>query len=216
MKKVVYLLTVLLALSSCKKNDLGVDNGCISAITRHYVNAADSAAAAKLLLQNKISVKNLVFTRVTLNDTITNGLGETHINQEIFALQYFNGLPVFSSDIAFFFEDGVFRNSSGTRFTTFNLNTSSSLTLPQLRKLFITAAANSNEVLYQQLPQLNLKDSCLVAKFGYYDLNTGAVVDNPVFVKAWSVTPKNLNYPMGIFRDDTGGTILYTQGVLEF
>jgi len=218
MRGYLFIVAVgLLFSTSCRKNDLGIDNGCISRITRHYVSAVDSTAAAKLLIQNKISVKNLVFFRVTLNDTITNTLGETHVNQEIFALQYFNGLPVFSSDIAFFFVDGVYQNTSGTRYsTTFNLNSSSTLTLPQLRKLFVTAAANSNELPYQAEPPINLRDSCVVAEFGYYDLNTGAVVDNPVFVKAWSVTPKHSNYPQGVFRDDNGATIFYTQGIIEF
>lgn len=210
MKNSIYLIIcTILIFGACKKNTIAADNGCISQITRHYVDAADSTAAANLLKQNNISVNNLVYYRTTFDDTITSTTGVKNVNQQIFALQYFNGLPLFSSDIAFFFQNGNYQSTAGTRYNGINLNTIPNLTLPQLRKLYLDAAT-----LNQGPISINLKDSCLVAEFGYYDVN--ALINNPTpnFVKAWSVTPKNSNYPIGIFRDDNGKTITYISGIV--
>lgn len=212
MKKLFYLaICIIVPLTACKKNTIASDNGCISRITRHYADAADSTAATNLLKQNNISLNNLVYLRVILNDTITNAAGVTSINQSIFALEYFNGLPLFSAELGLFFKNDVFQSLVGPRYTSIGLNTRPLLTLPEVRKLYVDDAAK-----HPDPTAVNVKDSCLVAEFGYYDLNAGTGNPAPYFVKAWSVTPKNSNYPLGIFRDDSGKTIVYTSGIEAF
>jgi len=61
---------------------------------------------------------------------------------------------------------------------------------------------------YNPSVALGLKDSCLVAVFGYYDLNID-LANKGNFVKAWYVHPKKSQWPQGYFRDDTGAAILF-------
>ncbi len=203
------LLFALVAVVSCKKNNvIGSDNGCISRISAHYITGADSLAAVKLFQQNNIPYNNLAFERIILNDTITSGSGSS-VYQHIFVLQYFNGLQLFFSDIGYHFNGGVFQSSSGTRYSSINLNTVPLLSLPQIRKLYVGELRKDS---YKT--DLNYKDSCLVAEFGYYNLNTTGTV--PGFVKAWRVSPKNSTYPQALFQDNNGRTISYYNGLTTF
>lgn len=207
MKKIYCILLFgAIVVVSCKKNNvIGTDNGCITRIRAHNIGGADSLAAAKLLQQNNIPNGNLGFERVILNDTITNILGST-VYQHVFALQYFNGLQLFNSDMGYHFKGGVLQSSSGTRYSSINLNTVPSLSLLQVRKLYVDELSKDT---YKAV--LTYKDSCLVAEFGYFNLNTtGTATD---FVKVWRVSPKNSSYPQAFFLDNTGSTLSYFNGL---
>lgn len=207
MKKLYYVLlgVSLTVASSCKKGELAADNGCISRIQRHYLSGADSLAAVALLKINHIDNSNLTYTGVTLNDTIANA-GAVGVYQHVFALQYFNGLPLFFSNIGLHFRKEVYYLTSGHRYNSINLSTHPILSLPVLRKLFLDQAARANSIR-----TATYKDSCLVAEFGYLNIGTN---DAPRFVKAWEVTPKNVEYPQAFFRDDDGSTISYFDGIM--
>lgn len=60
------------------------------------------------------------------------------------------------------------------------------------------------------------RDSCLVARFGYYNLNAGTGNETPAIVKAWAVRPKNTEYPLVIFRDDNRQKIIYFSGIVLY
>lgn len=214
MNKIYLIAIVILVLTSCKKGEqLPIDNGCISQVGKKHFNvsSADSLTAVKLLQQNNLPYSNLSFERVILDDTIKNTLG-SYIYQHIFVMQNFNGLSLLSNDIGYHFRDGVLFSSSGTVYSSINLDNRPSLSLPRLRKLYLTEVGQDG---YFKL-SANFKDSCLVAELGYYDLNAGISNSSPHFVKVWSVTPKGLSYPLGIFRDDNAQTISYFDGIETF
>lgn len=205
MKRLLLLVLVsLFAISSCKKAGFKGDPGCITQIRRSFgVSTADSLAAVNLLKLNGIPYANLVYDRVTLNDTITNVNSQiTSVYQHIEALQYFNGLPLFNSYIGYHFSAGVFFTTISQKYIAVNLSTSHRLNLAQVRQLFLTAAGTGAD---------KLKNMCLSAEFGYYDLGQDAVTPN--IVKAWRVTPADIIYPEAFIRDDNGATISYFDGI---
>jgi hypothetical protein len=209
MKKMYFVLFVLLAFVACKKNEFPGDNGCISRITKHYVTAADSLAAVKLFQQNSIPYSNLSFEGISLNDTARN-VGSTDVYQHIFAIQHFNGLPVLSDVIEYTFKNGIYFSLTGNSYNSINLNNRPFLSLPQLRKLYLNERAKNGYAA------ASFRDTCLVTEFGYYNLNAG--MNNPAlnFVKVWTVTPKNSYYPIATIRDDDGQTINYSSGIVFF
>jgi hypothetical protein len=205
MKKLYYLLFILIAFASCQKSDLPGDNGCISQVRRvnFGIKSSDSVTAIALLKQNAIAYSNLQLSFVAL-DTVKEG-PNTGIYQNVFAVQNINGLPVLSGDIWYQFKNNTLQSTTGTRYTSAALSGGSALSLPQLRELFLNAAAKNNTAV-------SFKDSCLVAQFGYYDLNARAG-GAPNLVKAWSVSPRtNGSYPQVFFRSDNGTTIFYGGG----
>ena len=209
MKNLYYLSFIFIAFAACKKSDLPGDNGCISQVKRinFGIKSADSVTAIALLKQNAIAYSNLQLSFVAL-DTVTEG-PNTGIYQNVFAVQSLNGLPVLSEHIWYQFKNNTLQSTTGQRYNSGGASGGSTLSLPKLRELFLNAAAKNNFAV-------SFKDSCLVAQFGYYDLNAlsgGA----PNLVKAWSVTPRDYNaYPQVFFRDDNGATILYGGGPVLF
>jgi hypothetical protein len=207
MKKAYYfVLLIVIAFNSCKKNDLSGDNGCISRIKKHYVSASDSLAAIQLLKQNNLPYTNLTFEYVLLNDTVNDPVTPY---QHVVAHQNFNGLPILSSEFGYHFQGGVYKSTTGTIYGPINLNNHSSLSLPVLRKLYL------DEVKKNSANIATFKDSCLVAEFGYYNLNE-TINTTPNFVKAWRVTPSKNNFPLVYFRDDNGKTISFFSGIVLY
>jgi hypothetical protein len=213
MKKLYFLLLALVAFSACKKSKIDTDNGCISQVKKQHsaLNHADSLTAVNLLQQNKIPFDNMVFEYFSSNTVTVNG--STNVYQHISAMQYFNGFPVLSPDFGYSFKDGIVTEITGTKYNTIDLDIHSTMPLPRLRQLYITEVGkNSGNAA-------RFKDSCLVAEFGYFDLNfNGGKYTNttPNFVKGWGVTPKNSAYPLAIFRDDNGQKVLYSEGIVTF
>lgn len=213
MRRSYYALLALLLFAACRKYDLPVDNGCISRIARQsfMVKSSDSAIAVNLLKQNNIAFNDLQFEYIHF-DTVKNN-GTTDIFQNVFAIQFINNLPVLSYDMGYTFKNGVFQQFSGKRYSGVTLDTRSEQLLPRLRELYITEVSKNTS----SDNAAKLKDSCLVAEFGYYDLNGNVDNSTPNFVKAWSVSPKHAPYPQVFFRDDNGKTILYNGGfVLDY
>jgi hypothetical protein len=208
MRKSHYALLALLLFAACRKYDLPVDNGCISRIARQnfMVKSNDSAVAVNLLKQNNIPYSDLQFEYINF-DTVKNN-SVTNIFQNVFAIQFINNLPVLSFDMGYTFKNGVFQQFSGKRYSGINLDTRSQQLLPRLRELYIAAVGKNTS----SDNAAKLKDSCLVAEFGYYDLNGNVDNSTPNFVKAWSVSPKSAPYPQVFFRDDNGNMILYNGG----
>jgi hypothetical protein len=217
MKNLILILFALLVFASCKKDGLPVDNGCISQIERQHfgVSVSDSVAAVQLLKQNNLPTNDLVFESIQLYDTLTIS-GSTNVYQYIFAVQYLNTLPVLSYDFGYTFKEGILQQVTGARYNGITLNTHSTQSPPRLREFYMSEV-NKNASLTLAAA---LKDSCLVAEFGYYDLNVDFSVlvndHTPNFIKAWRVAPAHSSYPQAIFRDDNGQLISYSGGLIEF
>lgn len=217
MKKLYLIAIALTTVAACKKTGtLPGDSGCISQIKRQNfgVTASDSIAAIQLLKQNNLPTNDLVLEYVH-NDTITYAT-PTYINQHVFGVQYINGLAILSYDFGYTFKNGVFTGVTGARYSGVNLDTHPTLHLPQLRALYISEITKNKGSDIAAA----FKDSCVVAQFGYYDLNVDFNVltndHTPNFVKAWSVKPKHAPYPQIVFRDDNGKTIVYNGGLVLY
>ena len=209
MRKLLCLtLSGLLAISACKKGELlKGDNGCITQFHRRSgISASDSIAAVNLFKANGIPYANLVFDRVTLDDTVTNVNSHvTSVYQHIEALQYANGLPILNAFIGYHFVEGKYFTTIGTKYNAVNLGTTHKLNLAQVRQLFLKAAGVEAD---------KMKDTCLSAEFGYYDLTHDREV--PDMVKAWHVTPANNIYSEAFIRDDNATVISYFDGIYTF
>jgi hypothetical protein len=213
MKNVFFTLFALLVFASCKKDKVSGDSGCIgqARILHFYVPPADSAKARQLLTQNHLPINDLEVEYVILHDTITQN-NSANVYQYVYAVQYFKGLPILSSDFGYEFKEGVFQKVTGVKYNNINLDTHSTLSLSRIRSVFIDQLRKyqGNNVA------VAFKDSCLEAQFGYYDLNARAIEPhNTNFVKAWLVRPKNKLYPWPevLLRDDNGAVIVYYGGI---
>ena len=202
-----FLVTFIAAVAGCKKPATVGDNGCISRVYSPTLINVDTVGAIKLFNDNGLSTAHLIFYRVILNDVITNPSG-TYNYQHVFAMQRYNGLQVFNNSVAFQFINRVFNYQDGSIYGAVNISTTPRLTLPQVRALFINVAAQNNFA--------NLRDSCLVAMLGYYNLNGGSSNPAPNLVKAWFVTPKNAPYPSAYINDDNNATIAFFNGTVTF
>ena len=213
MKKIYLIVFVALAFASCKKNDqLPGDNGCITQIKRQNFNikSSDSIAAIQLLKQNNIPYNDVQLEYFSSNIVPSNQNNAGDAYASVFVIQQINGLPILSGELWYQFTNSVLQTTSGTRYNEINLSNSSSLQLAQIRAAYIAEVAKNNSTLSTQL-----KNSCLVTQFGYYDLNVN-VSNTPSFVKAWLVKPQHSQYPQVTLQDGSGKTINYNSGIILF
>ena len=206
MKKLVYLSLGILALASCKKAALKVaENGCISQIATPRLTGTDSITVAGLMKSNNLSTNNLVFYAYQTYNALDqqNQMGDFQIADATYTQ---NGLPLFFYEEDFGFENGVLNGPAPVNTQTVNLDANPTLSLQRLRDSFLY---QDKSVEYNPAIALGLKDSCLSAEFGYYNLNIDYPQKGVAIVKAWYVHPKNSQWPQGYFRDDTGGAILF-------
>ena len=207
MKNVFLILFAVVLWSSCKKSDLPVDNGCISRVftLSDPVKPADSVSAFDLLRKNNLPQTHIKLAFVSIYAVNQGPTPGTY--GSVFVTQIINGLPVLSGDIWYEFKNDTLTSTSGTLFNSVAMDTHPVHTLPQLRAMYF-AAVNKNAPATLAAA---LKDSCMVAAFGYYDLD--ANVNNvPKLVKTWVIAPAHLSFPHVFFRDDNGAVILYDAG----
>jgi len=213
------LLFLFLTLGSCSKEtengekykQIAADNGCIEKITisvssQGKLTNADYNLILSLFSSNGISSPNFRYTR-TYRDSVQtyNGIYDF---RNVFIIQYTNGLPIFRESLNYSFRNGIFNSYSGQLTNGTSLNTISSLSLGQLRKLFIDDIESFDHKGNQY------KDSCFKAEFGYFNLNAGTGNTSENLVKAWHLTPNFYSYPEAYYRDDTGKRIYYFNGIV--
>ncbi len=210
MKKIYLIIFVALAFASCKKNDqqLPGDSGCITRIKHQNfgIKSTDSVTAIQLLKQNHIPYNDVQIEYFS-SYVVPTGEVNAGTYESVFVIQQINGLPVLSGEIWYQFTNNVLQTTTGTRYNEINLSNSSSLQLAQLRAAYLAEVTKHNSTTATQL-----KDSCLVAQFGYYDLNVN-VNSTPNFVKAWLVKPQHSLYPQVTLQDGSGKTINYNGGI---
>ncbi len=216
MKNVLIILSLFtLTFYSCKKENARLleDNGCttklVAPVTSHgKLSDSDYNLINSLFVSNGITNPNFRYTR-TYHDSVQTYNG-TYDLRNVYIIQYTNGLPIFIESLNYLFKNGVFDSYSGRLTNGTNLNTKPSLTLGQLRKLFIddieTFDHKGNEY----------KDSCFNAEFGYFNLNAGTGNNSENLVKAWHLTPKYNSYPEAYYQDNSGQRIYYFNGVETF
>jgi hypothetical protein len=209
-KSIVFIVAMAaLSLVACKKSqgnkNIPSDFGCINRVSKSVsISPPDHDLAISLLNANHTDYSNLTIYNV-FQSQIIGQYGQQNYDVSVFADQYVNGLRVLNGDLLFTFVNGAFSSSSGTRVSAISQNATPSLTLPQVRHLFIAASAQDG---YART--LNLTDSCLSAEFGYYKLDPSN--GSPSFVKAWYVKPQNRDYPDAVFKD-SGETVFYFNGL---
>jgi hypothetical protein len=213
------LVFLFLIGGSCSKETESVDhkqiasdNGCIEKITipassQGTLTNADYNLILTLFSSNGISNPNFRFTRTYYRDSVQtyNGI---HNFRNVIIIQYTNGLPIFRESLNYSFKNGIFESYSGQLTNGTSLNTISTLSLGQLRKLFI----DDIELFDHKGKQY--KDSCFKAEFGYFNLNAGTGNTSENLVKAWHLTPNFYSYPEAYYRDDTGERIYYFNGIV--
>ena len=211
---IVFLLLSGLLIFSCKKDNspslqLPEDKGCIERIiipanTNASFSNAEYGVINSLFINNAVNKPNYRYFRSYTDNT----------NRWVHTTQYANGLPIFNKDLNFHFNNGVFGSFSGYLTNGTTLNTKPTLSLPQLRKLFIDNAEQFEH------KGLQYKDSCLKAEFGYYDLNSGSGNTNEVLIKSWKVTLKSsvepFEFPVAYYQDNNGLLIYYDNGIQTF
>jgi hypothetical protein len=202
MKRIYYLFILLIAFSACKKTAVNADLGCISQPPLQRLPTAQYDTVLLLLKNNNISAVNQVFYQYQ-SSTPLGHLNTDTLYQTTTATQTANGLPIFFGDLFYGFENGKLISASGTVITNINLDTKSTLKLPAMRQEFLADADAFDET------KVPFQDSCLVAQFGYYNLNLETPGIAPNFIKAWQVTPAHTGYPIAYIRDDNGKSILF-------
>lgn len=208
MKRIYLIAVSVLLFTACKKsNQPPRDSGCISQIKRQNFNikSADSVSAIQWLKQNNIPYNDLQLEYISSYEVSTGDTPGTY--QSVFVIQQVNGLPILSGDIGYQFKNSILKTTSGVKYGAINLNIVSSLQLMQLRTAYLAEVTKHNSTLAS-----GFKDSCLVAQFGYYDLNANTT-QPPNFVKAWLVAPQKSFYPKAIFQDGSGKIINYNSGI---
>jgi hypothetical protein len=205
MKKLIYFLLAAVVISSCKKAPATIAaNGCISQVPVTRLSAADSATVAGLMKNNNLPTAGLAFNAYQFYTTGT-GTQQTLV-QIATASQIRNNLPLFLYDVTYGFNNGLTDNDIPALAGNISLDTKATLPLQTLRDSFLYVDKGME---YNPSVALGLKDSCLVAVFGYYDLNVDFPQKGTDFIKAWYVHPKNSEWPQGYFRDDTGAALLF-------
>jgi hypothetical protein len=200
-------LFALITATACHKSKLNDDNGCIQRIQTapgfaNTITAADYADITALFTQNSLNYSNLRFYNIYRGSYQSYRGTDSEIS--VSAYQYVNGLAVFSSDRAFNFTTFDPPFVSGPEVASVPLDTVATMKLPHLRAIFMTI---SNAARY--------KDSCLIAEFGYFDLNRGSSGTAPRIIKCWRVSSPNTLFPYAIIADD-GPIIDYQNGIVIF
>jgi hypothetical protein len=213
------LIIFILSLNSCTNDyllSLTEDNGCIEKIVipvnAHSIIAADVSVVNELFLKNGIDNSNLRYFRYIHDSIQTLYPPYTKFDEKVVKVdQYANGLRIFFSDMNYIFKNGRINYIAGNPSKGTKLNTSSRLTLGQLRKLFIVAAEQDDHKADQY------KGVCLKAEFGYLDLNAGKPDYTEKLIKAWRITLRDSEYPseypVAYINDDDGKLISYDNGI---
>lgn len=224
MKHISCLLAIIcITLFSCRKEGeisiLGKDNGRIERkivpVSAHSISGADVASVNNLFLTNGILNTKYRYSQY-LHDTVQALFPPYTIfdHKTVRADEYTNGLRIFTGQVVFGFKNDILNFSSGNLTKGSFLNTTSQLTLNELRKFFI----NDIEQFDHQGNQY--QDSCLNAEFGYFNLNRGAGNEQEILVKAWRITTKNSvypsEYPQAFYNDNDGQLLRYDNGLKSF
>ena len=210
-------MVVVLSLTACRKPDkepVLTDNGCMNKLSlpvnAHSIDSSDRALVHNLFASNGIPDSNYRY-HLYVHDTFeTTYTPFTKYDQKtVWVDQYSNGLPVFTNRLVYIFWDDVLYHGTGELAISTSTEVVPKLPLNRLRALFM------EDVAQFDAERAYLKDTCLEAEYGYYNVN----VDNskaPVLLDwAWKVTVAGRKYPMAYYWD-YGHRIHYDNGIKIF
>jgi hypothetical protein len=209
-------------LMACQKEsqqeDAGLlpeDPGCIQRLVvpviAHSLNSADLTVVTQLFAQNNINIQSFRFYKYEHDSLQTAFPPFAKLDRKIVRVdQYANGLRILTGEMVYNFSNDVLLVKGNNLNTGIPLDTVSAVRLSQLRGLFL-----KHSQAFVRWGVADFKDSCLVAEFGYFDLNAGSGNPTEVFVKAWRVSPKANGFPVGYYKDD-GRLIYYFDGIQTF
>ncbi len=205
------VLFALLIFSACQKGaELPADNGCISQISQqnYSIKSADSVSSIQLMKQNGIPCDDIQLEYVA-SYSVPEGDNAGNY-QSVFVIQLINRLPILSSTIWYQFKNGTLISTTGTRYTAVRLDTHPAFRPADLRAIFLSEVQKHNAPMAS-----SFRDSCLVAQFGYYDLNALSG-GSPNIVKAWVITTSHRQVPQVTVEDGSGTLINYNAGFILF
>jgi hypothetical protein len=205
----VSFVLIILTFLACKKS-LEEDNGCVQKLvipvsSQGTLSTSDYNLINTLFTTNGINRSNLRPIR-TYRDSMSTYNG-TYDFRNVHVLEYTKDLPIFTGTLNFSFKNGIFESYAGRLLTGITPDITPSLSLGQLRKLFIDDIELFNHKGNQ------FKDSCVNAEFGYFNLNSGTGNNTENIVKAWHLTPRHIAYPEAYYQDN-GQRIYYFDGIV--
>jgi hypothetical protein len=213
----VCLIAFVVSTTSCRKHSAS-DNHCI---TREVPKMTDQGVSGpaldsiyNLFASNNLSTDNLQFQAwvgyTTSNPTYSGP------QEQVWATQFFNGLPVFREDENFVFNAGKYQ--PGNKYNGYTgpapgADSSGNQGLPGLRSAFLdhvsqSIGAGGPRNARPFIPsRLAYMDSCLIATLGYLDAGMvpgKSPLLETALIKVWKVTPLNGQYPLVYVEDDNG------------
>ena len=215
---------IFFSLSCTKHSANETDNGniCVNRVspsaTDYKISGADLDSVLALFGANNLSTANLQFLYWS-TDTTTNIFPNQYsgYQEQVTATPYFNGLPVFSDNVFFTFDAGIYQPGGiYDGYTAPSSDSTGHQSMPALRNAFLAHVSES----YTEGGASNAKfvpvvstyiNSCLNVTLGYIDVfyipGSGSAI-NKALVKVWLVTPtisSSLSYYPVIYVEDNNG-----------
>ena len=218
----------LILAASCNKHDASVgENGkiCVTRLapkaTDYKVSGANLDSIYAIFSANNLSINNLQFWYWMTDTTVNVNPGAySGYQEQVQAIQFFNGLPVLGDMKFFSFNAGWYQPAGvndGYSGPVPGGDTIGHQSMPGLRNAFLDHVSQS----YTAGGPLNAKpfvpsastytNACLNVTLGYLDASRVPGSTTPygqALVKVWSVTPSQSSsitfYPLVYVRDDTG------------
>ena len=175
----------------------------INTDTKHRVSTADLAIAKELLRKNKIEVGTLAFVAVVKDE-----YGITHIWGE----QFYSGLPVFSGNIGYHFDQSGKAQDRLIIDGTKDVLTSGY----RIEDLNISIEPRISASTAARIAREKMKSSYFfTAELGVLDLNAGTLNTQPNFVLIWEVKPRGADkYPYAHIDANSGKLLRYSDGII--
>lgn len=207
--KIIIALIFLFTSYSCNKDNEDKNfQACTNLVSK---SPSDNLVSVEnqVLAENLFSINNIDYTNLQITNVQKDEMNNYHIRCN----QFMNGLQIFTSDLIFHFDENEeYYLLCGDLVNDIPLNNQSSLDIEILINKYLNRVQNDN---FNKSKIDEIIKNCLDLQFGYFDLNAG-ISDQPLnIVKAWKITPHNIEYPKLYVNDNTSEIIYYDTGIIE-
>jgi hypothetical protein len=202
----LYIILLIIIVFSCKKNEnIPEDNRCANLVNDdlnvQLLSDREMDSIKYIFNKNHLGYENLQFWHYSED------LGFKYVG----AYQFVNNLKLFTDYWGFEFD----KNDSllylgGDSIANFSLTDKPKLSLAQVRWIFMNAV--NNDEWYKNNNEI--KDSCVIMEFGYYDLNSGSGNQLTNYTTAWYIKPNKKDYPFAFIDDLREQLITYSNGII--
>jgi hypothetical protein len=222
------LIAILILVAACSKRNPSTPGDQSTCVTRTFPQATDYRVSglaldsiSRIFALNNLSTANLQFLSWATDTTINVNPGAySGYQEQVQAIPFFNGLPVFSETASFTFDAGIYQPGGvydGYTGPPPGADTSGHRSLNELREAFLKKLSQS----YRAGGPLNAKpfvpspstyiQACLDVTLGYLDAGQipgSGIGFESALIKVWRVTPSKsasvTYYPLVYVRDDNG------------